>query len=42
MILDTKIIILVNTGKSNNKNKLFRGTRQYRDSVIGVFWSDEM
>ena len=42
MILDIKIIIHVNAGKINNKNKLFKGAGQYVDSVIGVFWSDEM
>ena len=34
MILDIKIIILVNTGKNNNENKLFRAVRQHGDVEI--------
>jgi hypothetical protein len=42
MILDIKIMIHVNTGKINNKNKLFWGARKYGHAVIGVFLSDGM
>jgi hypothetical protein len=36
MILDIKTIILVNTGKNNNKNKLFRALRQHGDVEIDL------
>ena len=42
MILDIKIILLVNTGKNNSKNKLFRRVRQHGDGVIDPSQMDIM
>ena len=42
MILDIKIILLVNTGKNNSKNKLFRGIKQHGDGVIDPSQMDIM